>query len=378
MSVQHPRDEFYMRLALESAEEGAGRTAPNPMVGAVVVREHRVVGRGFHARLGGAHAEVQAIDAAGINARGATLYVTLEPCNHFGRTPPCTAKILEAGIARVVVAMEDPNPRVAGGGNAHLQSRGLAVTCGVCRGEAEELNQGFIKHVRSGRPYVVLKWAATLDGFIATGSGDSRWVSGPAARQRVHRLRHRSDAVLVGIGTVRADNPRLTTRLEDRTGADPLRVILDSHLSLPTDARMLTQDSPAATLVVGDRGADPRRRARLEAAGAQVVVGPRGPAGVDLPWLMGHLGELGVTSLLIEGGSRVAAASLAAGIVDRLMLFYAPKILGGGGVPICRGPGVERMADCWRLRDVRQSRLGDDLLVEGSPVRPPAAGIDKV
>jgi diaminohydroxyphosphoribosylaminopyrimidine deaminase/5-amino-6-(5-phosphoribosylamino)uracil reductase len=376
MSVLHPRDEFYMRLAMELAEEGAGRTAPNPMVGAVVVKSHRVVGRGFHAHLGGAHAEVQAIDAAGAEARGATLYVTLEPCNHFGRTPPCTHKILEAGIARVVVAMEDPNPRVTGGGNAHLQHSGLAVTCGVCRAEAEQLNPGFIKHVRTGRPYVVLKWAATLDGFIATRSGDSRWVTGPAARRRVHALRHRSDAILVGIGTVRADNPRLTTRLEDRPGADALRVILDSRLSLPIDARVLTQASEAATLVVGSQEADPLRRQQLEAAGAQVLAAPRGREGIDLAWLVSRLGEMSITSLLIEGGSRVAAASLAAGIVDKLMLFYAPKILGGDGVPTCRGAGAERMAECLRLEDVRLSRLGDDFLVEGSP-RPPDAGIDK-
>lgn len=370
MTRHHPRDEFYMRLALELAGGGAGHTAPNPLVGAVVVRGQRVVGRGFHPHLGGPHAEVVALDEAGTAAVGGTLYVTLEPCNHFGRTPPCTEKILAAGISRVVVAMEDPNPGVAGGGLDVLRRAGLTVTCGVCRAEAEAINPGFLQLVRTGRPHVVLKWAATLDGFIAARSGDSRWVTGEAARRRVHEERLRSDAILVGIGTVLADDPRLTTRLEGRPGRDPLRVVLDTHLRLPTTARLLTQTSEAGTLVVAGRPADPERRQALEAAGAQVLECPTGAAGLDLEWILDRLGEMGVAQVLIEGGGRVAAAALAAGVVDRVMLFYAPKLLLGGGVPACRGPGVERMADCLLLEDLRVTRLGEDLLVEGAPRRP--------
>jgi diaminohydroxyphosphoribosylaminopyrimidine deaminase/5-amino-6-(5-phosphoribosylamino)uracil reductase len=224
-------DESYMKLALELAEKGYGWTAPNPMVGAVVVKDGQVVGRGYHQRVGGPHAEVNAIDDAGSRAGGATIYVTLEPCNHFGRTPPCTRKILDAGIRRVVVAMADPNPAVTGGGIATLRDRGVAVTTGVCEKEARTLNEGFITWVTTGRPFVIVKCATTLDGRIATRTGDSRWVTGPASRQFVHRIRHGVDGIMVGVETVKKDDPSLTTRLDGNTGSDPTRIILDTHLS---------------------------------------------------------------------------------------------------------------------------------------------------
>ncbi|MDO9111718.1 MAG: bifunctional diaminohydroxyphosphoribosylaminopyrimidine deaminase/5-amino-6-(5-phosphoribosylamino)uracil reductase RibD, partial [Desulfatirhabdiaceae bacterium] len=245
----------YMQIALELAAKGAGYTSPNPMVGAVVVDpDGGIVGQGYHLSVGGPHAEVHAIDDAGPAARGATLFVTLEPCNHVGRTPPCTQKILDAGIAHVVVAMPDPNPRVKGGGNAHLISRGVRVTTGVCEEQARRLNESFIKYITTRRPFVVLKCAATLDGRLATRTGDSRWVTGETSRAYVHSLRHEYDAILVGVETVKKDNPRLTTRIpaaaEGRKPKDPIRVILDTRLSIPNTSSVLHPESDADTLII--------------------------------------------------------------------------------------------------------------------------------
>lgn len=359
------RDRHFMQMALDLAALGAGRTSPNPMVGAVVVRDGQVVGKGYHQRAGGPHAEVLALDEAGDRAAGATLYVTLEPCNHHGRTPPCTERILAAGIRRVVAAMDDPNPMVAGGGNARLQAAGLVVETGLLADAAARLNEAWIKYVRTGLPFVVLKCAATLDGCIATRTGDARWITGPAARERVHRLRSRLDAILVGVGTVIADDPRLTARLADGSGRDPLRIVLDARLETPPESRLLALDSPAATLIVCAEAADPERRRRLEAAGARIWTAPLEKGRIDLKALMPRLGAMPVTSVLMEGGARVAAAALAAKIVDKVMFFYAPKILAGEGVPICRGPGPQRMAEAMAVRDLEIERIGGDVLVTG-------------
>jgi diaminohydroxyphosphoribosylaminopyrimidine deaminase / 5-amino-6-(5-phosphoribosylamino)uracil reductase len=359
-------DNDYMQRALMLAARGAGRVSPNPMVGAVVVRGGRIVGEGFHQAVGGPHAEVHAIDAAGGQARGATLYVTLEPCNHTGRTPPCTEKILAAGIARVVSAMADPNPDVRGGGHARLTAHGIAVHCGVCEAEARRLNESFIKFVRVRRPFVVLKLAATLDGRIATRTGDARWVTGAAAREQVHRLRHALDAIMVGAGTVAADDPQLTARLPEGGGVDPVRIVLDSRLRMVENARMLHQSSPAATYVVCGPAAGIEDRRRLSAAGARIVEVPLKEGGIDLVILMERLGAMGLTSLLIEGGAQVAGSALAAGIVDKIVFHYAPKILGGDdGRPMLSGTGPDAMRDALRLCDVTIERLGDDIAVSG-------------
>ena len=250
-----PADDLsFMTLALELARNGEGFTSPNPMVGAVVVKDGIIVGTGFHRRVGGAHAEVNALAEAGAQASGATLYVTLEPCHHTGRTPPCTEAILAAGIRRVVMAMEDPNPAVVGGGADVLRRRGLIVDSGLCLEAARQLNEAFVSFVTTRRPFVTVKCAATLDGSIATRSGDARWVSGPESRQVVHRLRHAVDAILVGVQTVIQDDPRLTTRLSDRPGVDPLRLILDTRLSIPETAQVLHLDSDADTVVVVGQG----------------------------------------------------------------------------------------------------------------------------
>ncbi|MFZ5564691.1 MAG: bifunctional diaminohydroxyphosphoribosylaminopyrimidine deaminase/5-amino-6-(5-phosphoribosylamino)uracil reductase RibD [Thermodesulfobacteriota bacterium] len=358
-------DHYFMRMALGLAERGRGFTSPNPIVGAVVVRDGRVVGKGFHAAAGKAHAEVAAIDDAGELARGADLYVTLEPCNHTGRTPPCTRKICDAGIARVVVAMRDPNPHVAGGGIEYLQANGTAVTVGVCESEAKKQLEWFSKYIITGRPFVTVKCAMTLDGRIATRAGDSRWVSGEASRAFVHKLRHASDAILVGVGTVNADNPRLTARIEGTRTKDPMRVVLDTHLSIREDAALFGLDSSAGTMMVVGPDHDVAKRDRLKAK-ARFLDAGLADGRIDLDRLMEDLGKAGVTSLLIEGGARVIGSAFAAGIVDKVCFFYAPKILGGDdGVPVCAGAGPERMADALPVRDISVLRFGDDIMIEG-------------
>ena len=354
-----------MKMALQLAERGRGRTSPNPMVGAVIVKDDKVVGKGFHQIAGGPHAEIHALDAAGEEARDATLYVSLEPCNHTGRTPPCTQAILKSGIKRVVAGMEDPNPGVTGGGLAFLKSQGLDVTVGVCEDRCRRLNEAFIKYVSTSLPFVILKCAATLDGCIATHTGDSKWITSPLSRRFVHEIRHGVDAIMVGIGTVLKDDPRLTTRREQGEGADPMRIILDSRLSMPVDARLLHLDSDSDTLIVTGRDVPAEKRKRLEKPGIRVMALDNEGGRIHLPALMKELGKMDVTSLLIEGGSRVNGSALRAGIVDKVFMFYAPKLCGGTGIPVCGGRGVDMMEKSIQLTDVSVHRFGDDVMVEG-------------
>jgi diaminohydroxyphosphoribosylaminopyrimidine deaminase/5-amino-6-(5-phosphoribosylamino)uracil reductase len=359
-------DRYFMERALDLAVKGEGYTSPNPMVGAVVVKDGQVMGEGYHEIVGGPHAEVNALDAAGARAKGATLYVTLEPCNHTGRTPPCTRKILEMGIERVVLAMKDPNEKVAGGGAEFLKRHGIRVTIGVCEEKSRKLNEAFIKYVRSGRPFVMTKCAATLDGRIATRAGDSRWVTGQKARQFVHRLRHRVDAIMVGINTIQADDPSLTTRLKNQEGRNPARIILDTHLSISPDARVLSQDSASETILATGGTAASDKKNTIEKTGARVLEVPLKNGLIDMSALMDQLGGMELTSLLIEGGSRVLASAFNAAVVDKVFFFYAPKILGGDdGVPICKGPGAELMNQCIAVNDITVHRFGDDILIEG-------------
>jgi diaminohydroxyphosphoribosylaminopyrimidine deaminase/5-amino-6-(5-phosphoribosylamino)uracil reductase len=359
-------DQHFMQIALDLAVKGEGFTSPNPIVGAIVVKDDKVVGSGYHEVVGGPHAEVNAIDAAGESASGATLYVTLEPCNHTGRTPPCTRKILEAGISRVVVAMQDPNPTVTGNGAEFLKQRGVRVTTGVCEEQAEKQNEAFSKYVRTGRPFVIVKCASTLDGRIATRTGDSRWVTGEQSRRFVHRLRHAVDAIMVGVNTVRVDDPSLTARLADGRGKDPLRIILDTHLSIRPDARVLQEVSTSGTILVVGKGIGADKKIDFEKRGVRVVESFIKDGMVDMNPLMDQLGDMQISSLLIEGGSRVIASAFGADIVDKLFFFYAPKILGGDdGVPICSGSGAELMSQCIGVGDVTVHRFGDDVLIEG-------------
>ncbi len=310
-----------MRQAIALARRGLGRTSPNPPVGAVVVARGRIVGRGWHRRPGALHGEAAALRAAGRRARGATLYVTLEPCNHHGRTPPCTEAILAAGVRRVVFGARDPNPHVRGRGAARLRRAGVTVVGGVERAACEEVVAGFTSLVKRGRPLVTLKLAATLDGRIATRTGESRWISGPQARGLVHRWRDEMDAVMVGIGTVLADDPRLTCRR--RGGRDPLRVIIDSRLRIPLGALVLTKEAAPATLLASVI-AQGRKLSALRTRGATVLSLPGRGGRVSLRRLFDELGRRGIASVLLEGGATLAAAALREGLVDRVALFVTP------------------------------------------------------
>ena len=360
--------EFFMRLALREATKGLGRTSPNPAVGAVLVKNGRVIARGHHARAGGPHAEVVALRAAAACAAGADLYTTLEPCNHWGKTPPCSLALVRAGVRRVFVGSRDPNPLVNGRGLARLRRAGVEVVTDVLREACDALGAHWFRYIRSGRPFVTLKAAITLDGKIATRTGDSRWVTGEAARQDVHRLRDRVDAVLVGAGTARADDPLLTTRLPRGKGHDAIRVVLDTRLTLPPSLRLFHPESPPLTLV-----ATGSREQRRFGPGVEIVRCRTQGKRVDLADLLHKLAERGITHLLVEGGAEVHQAFLAAGLVDRVVLYIAPKVL-GGGKDWLGADGPERMADALRLGGVEVRRVGEDLVVTGVPAAPALTG----
>ena len=350
-------DEVWMERALALAALGQGATSPNPVVGAVVLDgDGQLVGEGFHAAAGQPHGEALALQQAGARARGGSLYVTLEPCCHHGRTPPCTEAVLAAGIRRVVVAMVDPDPRVAGGGLHHLQQAGLTVVQGVGEARARALNEAFLHRVGHGRPWGVLKWAASVDGRIATRTGDSQWISGAAARRWVHRLRGRCDAVLVGAGTVRSDNPLLTSR--GRRQPEPLRVVLSRRLHLPHQARLWDQ-TVAGTMVFHSPGADPVAAARLEQQGVErVALEPCSPRTV-----LEHLARRGCNKVLWECGPALAAAAVQEGCVQEIAAVQAPKLLGGMEAFTPLGDlQVTTMARSLPLRTPRLERCGDDLI----------------
>ncbi len=358
-------DRLYMRLALREASKGDGRTSPNPAVGAVVVKNGQVVGKGYHRKAGTPHAEVHALRAAGTQARGATLYVTLEPCNHSGRTPPCSQAVLEAGIKRVVAGMGDPNPHVVGNGASFLAQRGIDVTMGVLEEECRRLIRPFLKHSATGLPWVIMKAGMSLDGRIATRTGHSGWITGEESRLQVHRVRDRVDAILIGVGTALADNPALTTRLP-RGGRDAVRMVLDTHLRLDPAARILTQSSKAPTWLFCGPQAEPARQRALEAAGAVVHrVGMADDGRVAIPEVLRLVGAANMTALLVEGGGAVHASFLRQRLVDEVMLFVAPLFLGGDGLPLAGPLGVSQVGDGPRLTRVRTRRFGEDVLIRG-------------
>lgn len=356
-------DARYMRLALELAARVRGRTEPNPMVGAVVVRSGRIVGRGYHHRAGGPHAEVLALRQAAGLARGATLYVSLEPCAHVGRTPPCTEAILQAGVRHVVAAMMDPNPLNRGRGLRWLRGRGVQTRVGVLEREARTLNRVFVTRMERRRPFVTVKVAQSLDGKIAASSGDSRWITGRAARRWAHRLRAESDAVLVGVQTVLKDNPRLTARAAGAS-RQPVRVVLDSSLRTPPRARLFSSPSPV-WIAAGKRAPAARERA-LRRAGAEVIRLPSEKDRVSLRALLRQLARREISRLLIEGGGEVIASALRARAVDRIAWMIAPKIIGGrASAPSVGGIGVPRLGQAVRVGKLAVRRLGEDLLITG-------------
>ena len=357
-------DQRFMFRALDLASQARGLTSPNPMVGAVVVRDGIVVGEGFHPAAGRPHAEVEALAAAGARARGATLYVTLEPCVHHGRTPPCTPVVIAAGIRRVVVATADTNPLVAGRGLAALREAGLEVVDGVLESPAAALNRIFLSAMREGRPHVTLKAAATLDGKIADVHGTSKWITGDAARLEAHRLRSEADAILVGIGTVLADDPALTVRLDGRWPREPLRVVLDSTARTPPSSRLIHGATPSRALVAVGAAAPEERVHAIEATGAEVVRCPGVDGRVSPTALLAELFAREVRGVLVEGGAETAAAFVDADLVDRIAMFFAPLVLGGrAAAPVVGGAGRElKRALALEHLDVR--RVGDDLFVE--------------
>lgn len=370
MDLDHADKEF-MRMALELAARGRGLVSPNPMVGAVVVKDGRVLGQGYHKEAGGRHAEVYALAEAKGETEGATVYVNLEPCCHFGRNPPCTNQLIAAGITRVVVAVTDPNPRVSGAGLRELEENGIEVTTGVLAEEARRLNEVFFKYITTGLPFVSIKAAVSLDGKIATRTGNSRWISGEESRRRGHELRRAADAIVVGVGTVIKDDPLLNVRLpvlQDKAKTKhPLRLILDTRARIPLTAKVI-KENPEQTVIV--TGSDPPayKVKKLRAAGVRIWTLPLRRGRVSLPALLAKAGEERLSSLLVEGGGEVNAAFLGENLVDKVYLFLAPRIIGGASAPTwVEGEGVDQVVKGSHWRNAGLTELGNDLLLEYYP-----------
>lgn len=357
-------DDYYMQLALNLAGSATGQTGVNPVVGCVIVQGGRIVGMGAHLKHGEGHAEVLALNMAGEQARGATAYVTLEPCSHYGKTPPCCERLIKEGVSRVVVATSDPNPLVAGRGIEQMRKMGIQVEVGLLEAQACQLNEVFNKFILTGTPFVTLKTALSLDGRIATRTGHSRWITGPESREIVHTLRHRHNAIMVGAATVLADDPELTTRL-NVPGLQPTRIIVDSKLRVPLTARVLNEEAP--TIILTTEQADESKVKNLHELGIEVLPCGTGSR-VDLVKAMKLLGERGINSILLEGGGVLNGAMIEAGLVDKLMLFYAPIIVGGNGSPSAFAfTGPDEMSSALRLNRVSMQAFGEDWCVTGYP-----------
>jgi diaminohydroxyphosphoribosylaminopyrimidine deaminase/5-amino-6-(5-phosphoribosylamino)uracil reductase len=356
--------ELFMKRALELASKARGRTSPNPLVGAVIVKKGRIIAEGYHRKAGTAHAEIVALKKAGDNARGATLYLSLEPCCHTDkRTPPCTGSIIHSGIKKVVVAMIDPNPRVSGMGLKELRKAGIKTEKGLLENEARKLNEPFIKYIRTNIPFVVLKIAQSLDGKIATSKGESKWITGEVSRRRVHKLRNDLDAVLVGSGTVLKDNPSLDCRI--RGGINPYRVIVDSTLRIPMKAKVLQYDD-GKTIIATTSKAPKKRIDLIHKLGHRVFIIRNNRGMADLKSLMIELGKVGITSVMIEGGASLSASALQGNVIDKIMLFCAPKIIGGtDSIPSVGGNSPAFLKNALRVKDLQVTKSGEDLLLEG-------------
>jgi diaminohydroxyphosphoribosylaminopyrimidine deaminase/5-amino-6-(5-phosphoribosylamino)uracil reductase len=356
-----------MQRALELAAKAKGRTSPNPMVGAVIVKGYRIISEGYHKTAGTPHAEIVALRKAGNKAKGATLFVTLEPCCHTDKlTPPCTKAIIKSGVSKVIVATTDPNPRVSGKGIRELRAAGIETEVGVLRSEAKTLNETFNKFITTKEPFVVLKIAQSLDGKIATAKGESKWITGKTSRKHVHQLRNDLDAVLVGIGTVMKDNPSLDCRI--RGGRNPYRIIVDSGLRIPLSSKVLEYDDNK-TIIATTSKAGERKIRQLREHGATVLIIKSKAGRVNLKALMKELGKLDITGVMIEGGSSIASSAVSAGIVDRVMFFVAPRIIGGtDSIPSIGGKSPSLLGNAIKLKDLRATTSGDDILIEGIPV----------
>lgn len=355
-----------MKRALELAKKGRGRVNPNPMVGAVIVKDNQIVGEGFHEVFGGNHAEVNALNMAGENAKGAEIYVTLEPCSHFGKTPPCALALIKAGIKRVIISMKDPNPIVSGRGIKILRDNGIEVVVGVLEAEAVKLNEIFVKYMETKTPYVLMKTAATLDGKISTVSGESRWISSKASREYVHYLRNNMMAIMVGIGTIITDNPMLTTRLEGKRCKSPTAIIIDSKLRIPLNCRILETLKERKVIIAVTEEADKNKIKQLEDIGVSIIKTPLKEEKVDLKYLMTKLGELGIDSILLEGGSTLNFSFLKEKLVDKVMCFIAPIMLGGekAKTPV-GGIGIEKLSEAVKISNMELRTIEQDILIEG-------------
>jgi len=360
------KDIKFMQLALELARQGLGKTSPNPAVGAVIVKDGKIVGQGFHKKAGTEHAEVLALQQAGEEARGATIYVTLEPCSHFGKTPPCAPALVKAGIKRVIIACLDPNPKVAGQGKKILNDSGVQTEVGLLESEALKLNEVFFKYIQTEIPFMVLKTAMTLDGKIAAASGDSRWITGETSRQVVHQLRNTYDAIMVGIGTVLSDDPRLNTRLEGEDKRDPIRIIVDGHLDLQADSQIARTACEQATIILTSAIKERGRAEKLEKLGIKIIELGGDPNQVPVEKALPILGGMKICSILIEGGAALNAYLLEQKLIDKVYWFIAPKLIGGKTAPTpVAGSGIPLMKDAVNLADVEYQQLDSDLLITG-------------
>lgn len=370
-------DKTFMHKAIELAAKGKGRTSPNPMVGAVIAKGGKIIAADYHRKAGTPHAEALALNKAGKRAKGSTLYISLEPCCHTDKkTPPCTKSIIAAGIKKVVVAMIDPNPKVSGRGLRELQKAGIETLSGIMEAEARKLNEAFIKYISEKKPFVILKIAQSLDGKIATASGESKWITGEKAREYVHKLRNEVDAVLVGIGTVKKDNPSLDCRI--RTGRNPYRIIVDSNLQIPLDAKVLKHNDGKTIIATTNRNSrleiqnskflkDYHKKIDiLNDMGIRILTVKEKDGKVDLKFLMKELGKCEITSVMIEGGSSINASALASGIVDKVLLFTAPKIIGGvDSISSIGGKSPALLQNAFKIKNNRTRKIGDDILLEG-------------
>lgn len=367
MMISAEKDEYFMRLALEQAKRAMGRTSPNPCVGALIVKDDTVVASGYHRKAGTPHAEIHALNAAKEQAVGATMYVTLEPCNHTGKTPPCSHAVAKSGIARVVIGMLDPNPLVDGGGRQYLQNHSIAVTAGVLEQECRKINEPFIKFITTGMPLLVLKAGLSLDGRLNYCRGESGWITGPESGRRVHQLRDYYDAILVGRATVEIDDPSLTTRLPDGNGRDPLRVILDTRLSINPAAKVLHLQSEAETWIFCGPEAPIEKEKILQKQGVSVFRSEFDRFGrLDLKLIVELLGQKNITSVLVEGGGKVFSSFLNSRLADKVHLFYAPLFAGCAGEPLTPEFFVSARNSAVSLTDVGYTSLGDDFLLDGS------------
>lgn len=358
------RDEYYMRLALELAEKGKGSVSPNPMVGAIIVKNDRVIGEGYHEKYGQAHAEVNAFNSATEDVEDAILYVSLEPCSHQGNTPPCVDLIIKKKIKKVVVGALDPNPLVSGRGIKKMMAAGIEVVTDILSEECQQLNEVFMKFITERIPFVVLKVAMSLDGKIATSSGESKWISGEQSRENVHKERSYLSGIMVGINTVLRDNPRLTARVPG--GKNPIRIVLDSQLRIPLDMNILQQQDEAPTIIITTKMASSEKLNALNKKGITTLIVSDRMGRVDLKEAIKRLGEMTIDSLLLEGGSELNYSSLEAGIVDRIQIYIAPKIIGGSTSPTpVGGKGIERLIEAFPVDNIKISTVGEDILIEG-------------